>query len=54
MKFGSWTYNGNALDPYFINDKAYIELSEYVPSQEWIILEHWAQKNVLLYDVGVT
>ena len=50
MKFGSWTYNGNSLDPYFFESKEYIALDDYVRSQEWIILEHWARKNVEVYE----
>lgn len=49
MKFGSWTYDGFKLDVDFIYEQDEIDLNDYIPSNEWDILTHGAQKNVKYY-----
>lgn len=49
MKFGSWTYDGNKLDIDFFDDLTEVDLNDYIPSNEWDVLEHPAQKNTKYY-----
>lgn len=49
MKFGSWTYNGDKLDVEFFDNYTGFDLTDYVPSNEWEIVEHKAWKNVKYY-----
>ncbi|ESN93688.1 hypothetical protein HELRODRAFT_140970, partial [Helobdella robusta] len=49
MKFGSWTYDGYKLDVNFLDDKDEFEISDYVRSNEWELLDSRAKKNVKYY-----
>ena len=50
MKFGTWTYDGSKIDLELLYDtKEGFEFSDYVPSNEWIIVNTSAKKNVILY-----
>jgi len=40
MKFGSWTYDGLKLDIDFYDDKAEIDISDYIESNEWNLIAH--------------
>ena len=40
MKFGSWTYDGLKLDIDFYDGKPEIDISDYVPSNEWNLIAH--------------
>nr|KAI8766129.1 neuronal acetylcholine receptor subunit beta-3 [Biomphalaria glabrata] len=39
LKFGSWTYDGNKVDIIFYDNKAYIDLTEFIESSSWAILD---------------
>ena len=49
MKFGSWTYDGFKLDLNFFDNLEEVVIADYVPSNEWKLLEHPAKKNVIYY-----
>lgn len=49
LKFGSWTYDGNKLDVKFLNKFQGFELTDYVPSNEWDIMDSSAVKHVKYY-----
>jgi len=49
MKFGSWTYDGLQLDVDFYEDKEEIDISEYIPSNEWNLIDHPAKRFVQYY-----
>ncbi|CAL1530114.1 unnamed protein product [Lymnaea stagnalis] len=49
LKFGSWTYNGNMLDIDFIGEVREMDLSDYMQSNEWSVLENSAVKNIKYY-----
>ncbi|XP_036363179.1 acetylcholine receptor subunit alpha-type acr-16-like isoform X2 [Octopus sinensis] len=49
LKFGSWTYDGNKLDVNFLDNLTKIDLSEYMPSNAWEIIEAPARRNVQYY-----
>ncbi|XP_041364592.1 neuronal acetylcholine receptor subunit alpha-10-like isoform X2 [Gigantopelta aegis] len=50
LKFGSWTYDGSKLDLQFLyNGKDGFEMTNYIRSNEWEILNSSAQRNVLYY-----
>jgi len=44
MKFGSWTYDGLKLDVHFYDNKSEIDISDYIPSNEWYLVGHPAKK----------
>ncbi|KAK3785420.1 hypothetical protein RRG08_045174 [Elysia crispata] len=48
LKFGSWTYNGNKLNIEFVDQHSF-DLSDYVTSNEWDIIENKAVRNVKYY-----
>lgn len=48
LKFGSWTYNGDILN--FMNHRNSADLSQYIPSGEWNLLEAPAKRNVVPYS----
>ncbi|XP_046367254.1 neuronal acetylcholine receptor subunit alpha-10-like [Haliotis rufescens] len=50
LKFGSWTYDGNKLEVHFNEDKDYIDLTEYVTSNAWTIIDVPAKRNVKFYS----
>ena len=53
LKFGSWTYDGNKMDLQILVDEGKepdkIDLSEYVPSNSWEIIEYPAKRRVQYY-----
>jgi len=49
MKFGSWTYDGLKLDVHFYDNKSEIDISDYIPSNEWYLVGHPAKKFVEYY-----
>ncbi|KAK7003430.1 neuronal acetylcholine receptor subunit alpha-9 [Biomphalaria glabrata] len=49
LKFGSWTYNGNKLNVEFVAQHAF-DLSDYVLSNEWDIVDNTAVRNVKYYN----
>ncbi|XP_052825757.1 neuronal acetylcholine receptor subunit alpha-10 isoform X3 [Octopus bimaculoides] len=49
LKFGSWTYDGNKLDVKFWQNVQGFELTDYVPSNEWDILDSSAIKHTKYY-----
>ncbi|XP_041363747.1 neuronal acetylcholine receptor subunit alpha-10-like [Gigantopelta aegis] len=49
LKFGSWTYDGDQLDLKFLDNKNYIDLTAYVESNSWIIIDVPAIRNVKKY-----
>ncbi|XP_046582914.1 LOW QUALITY PROTEIN: neuronal acetylcholine receptor subunit alpha-5-like [Haliotis rubra] len=49
LKFGSWTYDGSKLDLEFLYDVIGFEMTDYIPSNEWDILDSSAKKNVKYY-----
>lgn len=50
LKFGSWTYDGYKLDINFYDDQASVDISDYVESNEWALVEYPARKNVKYYS----
>ncbi|XP_067672728.1 neuronal acetylcholine receptor subunit alpha-10-like [Haliotis asinina] len=50
LKFGSWTYNGHKIDVVFYENKDYIDLTEYVTSNAWKIIDVPANKNIKYYS----
>ena len=49
LKFGSWTYDGSKVDLEVYGQGKQIDLTEYVPSNAWQILQAPAKKNVVTY-----
>ena len=49
MKFGSWTRDGFQLDIDFYEDLHSIDLSVYIHSNEWYLVDTSAVKNVNYY-----
>jgi len=49
MKFGSWTYDGLNLDIDFYDNKSEIDISDYIPSNEWNLIGHPAMRRVQYY-----
>ena len=49
LMFGSWAYDGFKMDVNFYDEKASIDLKEYVESNGWNIIENYAQKNIKYY-----
>jgi hypothetical protein len=49
MKFGSWTYDGFKLDVDFYDDLESVDITDYIESNEWALLEYPAIKNVKIY-----
>jgi len=49
MKFGSWTYDGLKLDIHFYAEKAEIDISDYIDSNEWNLIGHPARRRVQYY-----
>jgi len=49
MKFGSWTYDGLKLDIDFYGAKEEIDISDYIPSNEWNLVGHPAIRRVEYY-----
>ncbi|XP_013418084.1 neuronal acetylcholine receptor subunit alpha-5 isoform X2 [Lingula anatina] len=48
MKFGSWTYDGFQLDVFFYDGEK-VDLKDYVESNEWVVMDSPAKKNVKTY-----
>ena len=48
LKFGSWTYNGNKLNIDFVSQQSF-DLSNFVVSNEWDIMENYATRHVKYY-----
>lgn len=49
MKFGSWTYDGTKVDIDFLDDLEDFEMTNYIVSNEWGILNSTAKKNSFYY-----
>ena len=49
LKFGSWTYNGFKLEPFFYGDLEGFSIDDYIASNEWKLVKYPAQKNVNYY-----
>ena len=49
LKFGSWTYDGFKLNVSFYQHKNFIDLTEYVESNAWTIIDVPAERNVKRY-----
>lgn len=49
LKFGSWTYDGFKLNIDFYDDLEEVDVSDYIPSNEWNLIAHPAVKNVKYY-----
>ncbi|XP_022257668.1 neuronal acetylcholine receptor subunit alpha-7-like isoform X1 [Limulus polyphemus] len=47
MKFGSWTYDGRALDLRLYSEEA--DMSAYIDNGEWILLGFRGKRNVIFY-----
>ena len=52
MKFGSWTYDGTKVDLGFFDDLAEVDITDYMPSNEWKLLGHPAKKNVKVANIN--
>ncbi|CAH1794967.1 unnamed protein product [Owenia fusiformis] len=53
MKFGSWTYDGFKLDIIFFNNDEKVDLNDYIPSNEWDVVQSPARRNVKKYPCCV-
>jgi hypothetical protein len=49
MKFGSWTYDSSKVNLRFYRDIERFDLSSYVESNEWDILQNNASRNTEKY-----
>jgi len=49
LKFGSWTYDGFMLDISFYDDREEVDISDYVISNEWELLDQPGRRNVRYY-----
>jgi len=49
LKFGSWTYDGFMLDISFYDDRAEVDTSDFVISNEWELTDHPGTRNVRYY-----
>ena len=49
-KFGSWTYSGFEINLDYYQDWKEIDIMEYVPSNEYEIIERKANKHVKYYS----
>ena len=49
LKFGSWTYDGTKLDLHFYEGLEKVDITDYVESNEWGLLEYPAKRNVKFY-----
>lgn len=49
LKFGSWTYDGSKLDLQFLYLPPGFEMTDYIPSNEWDIIQSDAKRNVKIY-----
>jgi len=50
MKFGSWTNDGFRLDINFFNNDSAVDISDYVPSNEWALVGNPAEKHIKYYN----
>ncbi|GFO18702.1 neuronal acetylcholine receptor subunit alpha-7, partial [Plakobranchus ocellatus] len=50
LKFGSWAYNGKELDLRFFENKEWIDLTEYLESSSWTIVDCPAFRHVAMYS----
>ncbi|RUS77479.1 hypothetical protein EGW08_014754, partial [Elysia chlorotica] len=50
LKFGSWAYTGNELDLQFYDNKQWIDLTEYLESSSWTIVDCPAYRHVTMYS----
>lgn len=53
LKFGSWTYDGYKLDIQFFENKSEVNIDDYTPSNEWVIVARPARRNVKYYPCCV-
>jgi Neurotransmitter-gated ion-channel ligand binding domain len=49
LKFGSWTYDGFKLDISFYGNSDMVDVSDYVKSNEWELIEHPGRRNIRYY-----
>jgi len=49
LKFGSWTYDGFMVDISFHGNVSEVDISDYVVSNEWELVEHPGRRNVRYY-----
>ena len=49
LKYGSWTYDGLKLDVEFYDGLEEIDVSDYIESNMWELVDHSAIKNVKYY-----
>ena len=49
LKFGSWTYDGFMVDISFFAERAEVDTSDYVVSNEWELMEQPGRRNVRYY-----
>jgi len=50
LKFGSWTYDGFMLDISFYDNSSEVDISDYVISNEWELLDQPGVRNVRYYS----
>jgi len=53
MKFGSWTNDGFQLDINFFANDSSVDVSDYVKSNEWALVDNLAVKNIKYYSCCV-
>ncbi|ELU00733.1 hypothetical protein CAPTEDRAFT_118845, partial [Capitella teleta] len=49
FKYGSWTYDGFKLDVNFFNDDEQIDINDYLPHNNFELIDHSAVKNTKYY-----
>ena len=50
LQFGSWTHDGVKLDLQFFDNKTRFMVDDYIPGNEWDIIENVAKRNVKIYE----
>jgi nicotinic acetylcholine receptor len=51
LRFASWTFGTNELDLVLANNKSFVDLEDYTPSNEWQILSAPIFRNIKAYNL---
>ncbi|XP_067671356.1 neuronal acetylcholine receptor subunit alpha-2-like [Haliotis asinina] len=49
LKFGSWTYHGQKVDLDFVDGQSAMDVSDFMPSNEWDLIDNYGERNVKFY-----
>ena len=50
LKFGSWTHDGTQLDLKFFDGKEKFLVDDYIPGNEWDLIDNYGIRNVEFYE----